>query len=120
MSLGRYILGTAAVLMQALKKRDHEHQLKLDQFSSSLLEHQTRGQHLERELARTQSTRARLEEELQCKTRECEELEKCRKEEVWHLEGEVQQLQDVVQEWACRYQQLQEEMGNMRETFQRK
>lgn len=75
---------------------------------------------MEKELAHAQSARTRLEEELQLKCRECEQLVKGRKEEAWHMEGEVQQLQDNVQEWMIKYRRVHEEMDRMKQTFQRK
>jgi len=103
-----------------LKRKEHEYQLRLDQLSSSLLDHQSREQHLKRDLAHARAATARLEEELQMKRRDYQELEKHQKEEAWQLEGEGQQLQDEVHQWTVKYERCMGDMEEMKEKFQRK
>ena len=105
---------------QILKQRDYQHQLRIQQLSSLQLSQEAKGQRLERELLKAESTNVRQCKDMEERVGEAEQAAIEEREKVTRLEAELQAMEDrgrLLEEAAQRAQTL---LQRQQESFQRK
>ncbi len=103
-----------------MKQRDHQHQLRVQQLSSLQLAQEVKGQKLERELLKAESTIECLHRDMEERVGEAEEASKEERKKVARLEAELQALEDRGRQLEQEAQRAQDQLQRQRDGFQRK